>query len=80
MADDISFNVLIEAEGSAAKLWLHLFGGTDKTKVKKVPISEAFDLELDNDVASVSRNKIVSIKNTKRAGGFFEMVDKGNCH
>ena len=43
VSDLISFNVLTEAEGSAAKLWLPLFGGTDKTKGKKVPISEAFD-------------------------------------
>jgi len=79
VSDDIAFDVLIEAEGSAAKLWLHLFGVKAKAKVKKVPISKAFDLELDNcdkSEESVSRKKLVTSKDTKRSGGFFDIVDK----
>jgi len=81
VSDDIAFDVLIEAEGSAAKLWLHLFGKTAKATVKKVPISEAFDLELDNGVTSeesVSRKELVTSKDTKRSAGFFEIVDNLN--
>merc|ERR1719431_80614 len=67
-SDDIAFDVLIDAEGSAAKLWLHLFGDTAKATVKKVAFSEALDSEADNE----SRKGLVTSRETKRSGGFFE--------
>eukprot|EP00092_Neocalanus_flemingeri_P023553 GFUD01025541.1.p1 GENE.GFUD01025541.1~~GFUD01025541.1.p1 ORF type:complete len:569 (+),score=204.49 GFUD01025541.1:71-1777(+) len=85
-----SFQVLAEAQGSAAKLWLNMFGGV---KVKKsVAVSETFDCDLEEEEDTVSKENLPSVESFSskeqaleqvtvesnrrpKKGGFFSSLD-----
>ena len=63
-----SYQVLAEAEGSAAKLWLDLFGGV---KVNKVSVCEAFSVDLDDEFvderfSEENRTDLMESRSTRR--------------
>ena len=81
-----AYQVLAEAEGSAAKLWIDLYGGVREAKT--VPFSEAFAIDVDDSVdEQVSKENLPSMETVlskevtqesnrrPKQGGFFSSLD-----
>jgi hypothetical protein len=70
-----SFLVLAEAEGSASKLWLNMFGGV---KVKSVAQSEAFSDDKDENVDEAVCKEILFLQEEDCGTGdvAFTMLDQ----
>merc|ERR1719318_90630 len=81
-----AFQMLAEAEGSAAKIWIDLYGGAREAKT--VPFSEAFTIDVDDSVdEQVSKENLPNMERVlhkedspesnrrPKQGGFFSSLD-----